>query len=149
MRGILSPYLLNCLLICTLLGLAGCGPTLTQQAPSEEAATLQAIDCHTAYRQSVTVPPEREETLTLTSTSGEQNIAFADLVFHAHYWGDEPGGEGPALRLAVTTVGATEELATTLYQLPTDAPPHNQFSGGHGFTGLSYVYHPNSRAEIQ
>ncbi len=142
-------YLLICLLSCTLLSLAGCDPATEPQAPTEEAAALQAIECHTAYRHSVTVPPEREATLTLTSTTREQQITFSDLVLHARYWHDEPGGEGPGLRLAVTAVDSTSELAATLYQLPTHTPPQNQFAGGHGFTGLSYVYHPNSGAELQ
>lgn len=149
MQGIRCARLQSGLFICVLLGLPGCAPTPGQQAPTVEPALLQAIECHSAYRTSVTVPVEREETVMLTSTADEQNITFADLVFHARYWPDEPGGEGPSLRLSVTAAGSADELVATLYQLPAPTPPRNQFSGGHGFTGLSYVYHPASHAELQ
>ncbi len=38
---------------------------------------------------------------------------------------------------------------STLYQLPPDSGPQNQFGGGHGFTGLNYSYAPDSTAELQ
>lgn len=36
-----------------------------------------------------------------------------------------------------------------LYQMPRTEPIRNQFVGDHGFTGLNYVYHPTTRAEMQ
>jgi hypothetical protein len=71
-----------------------------------------------------------------------------DLVFHAQYWSGATDGER-ALRLWVTAAGLTEPLTSQLYQLPQDSGPVDQFSGGHGFTGLNYVYHPDSGAELQ
>jgi hypothetical protein len=41
------------------------------------------------------------------------------------------------------------ELARGLYQLDPVGGLDDQFIGGHGFTGLAYVFHPDSGAEIQ
>lgn len=99
---------------------------------------------------------EREETLTFTDADAEQSIAFADLVFHAAHSTGAVDNER-ALRLWVTdasaspgtSTGDTVVLHTTLYQLPLDSGPQNQFIGGHGFTGLNYSYAPASGAELQ
>jgi hypothetical protein len=36
-----------------------------------------------------------------------------------------------------------------LYQFIPEAELRDQFAGGHGFTGLTYVHHPTSSAELQ
>jgi hypothetical protein len=115
----------------------------------------ETITCTAAYRSSVEVGIEREETLTFTGSDAEQSVAFADITFHAAYSTGELDNER-SLRLWVTRAGEDmvggDETAvshSTLYQFPPDSGPQNQFMGGHGFTGLNYSYHPGSGAEMQ
>lgn len=132
-----------------LWSLAGCGQPPGRATSRQEAAVPVTIECHTAYRSSVTLPIEREDQVTLTTSANQQTITYADLVFRALYTGGETAGEGRGLKLSVTLVESADELMAVLYQMPTTEAPRNQFSGGHGFTGLGYVYHPTSRAELQ
>lgn len=139
-------YVIRVILILAILGLVtGC----TNDASTGEApAKASVIVCHAAYRASVTGPIEREETITFTDSDAQQSISFADLNWHAQYGTGELDGER-ALRLWVTAAGQPDKLISQLYQLPLESGPQNQFIGGHGFTGLNYVYHPASRAELQ
>lgn len=106
------------------------------------------ITCTTAYRSSVEQGIEREETITFADSDDEQAIPFTDMVFHAAYSAGEMDNER-ALRMWVTDISETAVSQSTLYQLPPDSGPQNQFSGGHGFTGLNYSYAPDSMAELQ
>jgi hypothetical protein len=54
-----------------------------------------------------------------------------------------------AFRSSVRAKSPRTVLHSTLYQLPLDSGPQNQFVGGHGFTGLNYSYAPGSTAELQ
>ena len=132
-------------LILLLLSLAACGGNST--ATSQPIKSM-SIACTAAYRADVSQPIEREETLTFGDADAEQSIAFADMVFHAAYSAGKVDNER-ALRLWVTDVTDTAVYQTQLYQLEPDSGPQNQFVGGHGFTGLSYSYHPMSSAEMQ
>jgi hypothetical protein len=107
-----------------------------------------SITCNTAYRPGASVPIEREETFTLADEDAQQKVNFNDLVFHAKYNSGRLDNER-ALRLWVTEPEETAEFNSQLYQFPLDSGPVNQFTGGHGFTGLNYVYHPSSNAELQ
>lgn len=107
------------------------------------------IDCHTAYRSSVTVPVQKKERMTLTSTKDKKTIRMGDLDFHTQYLSGEKNGEVESLKVSVTPAESKEELAAFLYQMPNIGQVQNQFSGVRGFTGLGYVYHPKSRAELQ
>lgn len=124
--------------------LAACG------VQEMETAVPQAntIICTAAYRSSVEVGIEREETLTFVDASDEQSVAFDDMAFHAAYSPGEADNER-ALRVWVTDGGGTAVWQSTLYQLPPNSGPQNQFVGGHGFTGLNYSYAPGSSAELQ
>lgn len=107
------------------------------------------IDCHTAYRSSVTVPVQKKERMTLTSTKDKKTIRMGDLDFHTQYLSGENNGEVESLKVSVTPSESKEELAAFMYQMPNIGQVQNQFSGDRGFTGLGYVYHPKSRAELQ
>ena len=126
------------------------GLLLVACGAGDEAATLRAenLSCTAAYRSSVSQPIEREESITFNDSDAEQMIAFADMVFHAAYSAGEADNERN-LRVWVTDVADTAVIQSTLYQLPIDSGPQNQFVGGHGFTGLNYSYHPQSQAELQ
>ena len=126
-----------------LVALAACGASPT-------AGRASGFVCYYAYRPSVTVGISSEGSVSIP----DYDIAeFAgpvanDLVFHAQYWSGADDGER-ALRLWVTAAGLADPLTSQLYQLPQDSGPTDQFIGGHGFTGLNYVYHPDSGAELQ
>lgn len=127
-----------------VLVLAACGGGTETAVP----AKADQIVCTAAYRSSVEVGIEREETLTFTDADDEQSIAFADMTFHAAYRTGETDNERN-LRVWVTDVAETAVYHSTLFQLETDSGPQNQFVGGHGFTGLNYSYTPGSNAELQ
>jgi hypothetical protein len=131
------------ILIVLTLFLAAC--TSMTQTTIPRAAS---ITCHAAYRTGPSVPIEREETFTFGDEDGRQELDFADLSLHGQYSAGEKDNER-ALRLWVTEAGETAELTAQLYQLEPSGGPQNQFVGGHGFTGLNYVYHPVTGAELQ
>ncbi len=132
-------------LLAALILLAGCSSRQTGSAAAPEVN----IECQVAYRSSVEVEIEREERISLSKTATAQSLELQDLAVHAQYW---PPGTAPgehAVRLAVTPANSAAELAAQLFQLPLNEPVRNQFSSGHGFTGLGYVYHPTTGAELQ
>ena len=130
--------------------LAACGSAETAVSKAE------TISCTAAYRASVEQGIEREESILFGNTDSEQSIAFTDMVFHAAYRAGEADNERN-IRVWVTGVGEEPALSgaeaavyhATLYQLPLNSGPQNQFVGGHGFTGLTYSYQPDSGAELQ
>ena len=126
-----------------VLVLAACGGGVGTAVPLAES-----ISCTAAYRSSVEVGIEREETLTFTDADGEQLVAFTDMTFHAAY--DAGGADNERnLRVRVTDAAETAVYHSTLFQFEPDSGPQNQFVGGHGFTGLNYSYAPGSTAELQ
>jgi hypothetical protein len=130
------------LLLFLLVLLAACS------GAEASAPKAETISCTAAYRASVEQGVEREETILFGDTDSEQSIPFTDMVFHAAYSAGESDNERN-LRVWVTDVGDTAVFHTTLYQLPINSGPQNQFVGGHGFTGLNYSYQPDSGAELQ
>jgi hypothetical protein len=130
-----------------LLGLAGCRG-LGQPSQAQGNAVPLTIDCQTAYRSSVTVGIEQESQISIVGDT-EQTATIGDFEFRLYYTDGLENWESRSLRLAVAGAGLDQELTAQLYQLPKDALPQNQFIGGHGFTGLAYVYHPDSGAELQ
>ncbi|MCG8350254.1 MAG: hypothetical protein MI924_21010 [Chloroflexales bacterium] len=122
-----------------LFGLSACG---------RPSGAPHPLTCHTAYRSNVTVAIQREDTVNLSELAATPvTLNYADLTFHAQYFGEPPFAI-PALDLFVTLPNQEGRLMSVLYQFPR-ATPANQFIDGHGFTGLHYVYHPISGAELQ
>lgn len=109
-----------------------------------------AVACTTAYRASVSAPPGEQAVLLLDRENRQQMVAYEDLELLARL-DDEAAVDrtGWTLRVVVRMVGEENVMQATLYQLPLDGLPINQFRGGHGFTGLTYAYHPVSNAELQ
>ena len=135
--------------IRTILGLLVVSLTLAACCSGAAApAKAETITCNAAYRSSVAVGIEQEETFTFTNHDDELSATFAELIFHAAY--DAGGADNERnLRVWVTDAAATTVLHSTLYQMSPDSGPQNQFVGGHGFTGLSYSYAPDATAELQ
>jgi len=131
-----------------LAACGGGGETAASTSSGQSVLKAEPINCTAAYRSSVEVGIEREETFTFTDVDDEQSAIFSKMMFHATY--DAGGADNERnLRVWVTDAGDTAVYHSTLYQLPTDSGPHNQFVGGHGFTGLNYSYDPDSNAELQ
>ncbi|NCF68675.1 MAG: hypothetical protein GWP61_22170 [Chloroflexi bacterium] len=122
--------------------LAGCG------ASTQSGSRAELITCHTAYRSDVGRPIEREDTFVFRDVDEQQEILYEELALHGQYGSGEMDNER-ALRLWVTMSGESDPILVQLYQLPQDSGPQNQFVGGHGFSGLIYVTHPVSGAEMQ
>ena len=141
--------LLGILVVGLLLVACGGGGETAPSASSGQAVPLaESISCTVAYRSSVEVGIEQEETFTFTDVDDEQSVAFTDMTFHAAY--DAGGADNERnLRVWVTDAAETAVFHSTLFQFETDSGPQNQFVGGHGFTGLNYSYFPGSTAELQ
>ena len=132
------------LVIGAALLLAACSPA--PQAARGPAAEFAGIECQVFYRPSMG-ESFRESTVTLAKGGDRAVVEQDDLRWDASYWDDEY--EGRSLSVAVTGLGTGEELVRQLYQIDREKGLANQFVGGHGFTGLVYVYHPVSTAEMQ
>lgn len=136
---------MNSLVVAAILAIfiAGCGD---DGDPSGGRA--EAIVCNSAYRTTVTEPPTEGGAMRLADENATDSVAYDDLELHAEYRDGRTDGER-SLRVWVTEVGVADPIVSQLYQLTPDEGPQNQFVGGHGFTGLAYVYHPESGAELQ
>ena len=105
------------------------------------------IVCEVFYRPTAGQGLEAAPFATFTSGNDRQERQFQDMTFEASFQDDE--FEGRALSIVVADLDSGEEIARQLYQFDLQHPVENQFIGGHGFTGLVYVFHPTSAAEMQ
>jgi hypothetical protein len=105
-----------------------------------------SIDCHVFYRASST-ESFSESTIRLSRDGDVEHIEFDDLGFNASYLDDE--FDARALAISITALDSGDEISRQLNQMDRGEPLINQFIGGHGFTGLMYVYHPSSSGELQ
>jgi len=136
-------------LLATVLALVACGPP-AEQIGDQGGVIPDTISCQVNYRADAG-QPFRESVLTL-STVPEQSAntasaEFDDMGFEATFLSD--AGEGKSLSITVTDLTAGAELARGLYQFDPQIGLRDQFIGGHGFTGLAYVFHPTSDGEVQ
>ena len=127
------------------LALAACAGSAA--VPGGGAAGEQIV-CTAAYRPGVGTTQMEEQTLTLAAPGAQESAVFADLTLQASSIQGEGEG-GRALALRVTPAGSADPITAQLYQIAANTAPLNQFVGGHGFTGLTYAYHPQSGAELQ
>ena len=118
------------LLLGVVLLLAACRPS-PEGAGGRSAAPF-SVECQVFYRASM-AESFAESTVTLAQ-GGDRRV-----VEH----------EGQSLSIYVTDLDTGDELVRQLYQIDRAKGLANQFIGGHGFTGLIYVYHPSSAAEMQ
>ena len=137
------PVLIRLLISITALSI-GCS-SLPEKAGRQSVVPI-SIDCRVSYRTSVTKHLS-ESTITLTTNGDHKIIAFDDMEFNAQYWDDQ--FEGRSLLISVTSFDTGNEVFRQLYQMDRGKRLINQFIGEHGFTGLIYVYHPGSTAELQ
>ena len=132
------------LAIAVTVLLVGCSPS--PETSGRQPVVPVRIECHVFYRASTT---ERlsESTVRLTMDGDVELIEFDDLGFNASYVDDE--FEARALLISITNLNSGDEIARQLNQMDRGESLINQFIGGHGFTGLMYVYHPSSHGELQ
>jgi len=138
------PVLMGLLIGVTVLSVVGCSPS-PEEAGGQSVVPV-SIDCRVAYRPSVTESLS-ESAITLTTNGDHEVIEFDDMEFNAQYRDDQ--FEGRSLLISVTSTDTGDEVVRQLYQMDRGKNLINQFIGGHGFTGLIYVYHPSSTAELQ
>ena len=132
------------LLLGVVLLLAACRPS--PEGAGGRSADPFSVECQVFYRASM-AESFAESTVTLAQGGDHQVVEHDGLRFDAEYW-DDPY-EGQSLSISVTDLDTGEELVRQLYQIVRAKGLVNQFVGGHGFTGLIYVYHPSSTAEVQ
>jgi hypothetical protein len=111
------------------------------------AVAPASIACHVFYRDSQAVPPGPESTLILNQHGDRKSANFEEMEFSTRYHDDQ--FEGRSLFIAINTADGGQQLSGQLYQMDRQQGTRNQFQGGHGFTGLAYVYHPTPGAELQ
>ena len=117
---------------------------------SGTAAAPPAITCHTQYRPDAeTLVGAREPSLTVERADDlspqPQTVEFDTLTLEVAYQGDAPEGRN------VTVVVSTRDgqpLVRDLYQFTDGGELDREFAGGHGFTGLQYVFHRGSSLQV-
>jgi hypothetical protein len=132
-------------LVTILASLVGCSPQAG--TPREQGPVSLGIECQAFYRPSVEQAPDEGTVINLSGHGDLGRAEYADMVFDAQF-NDDPG-EGPSLVISITTREGGDQILRQLYQIDREEGIQNQFIGGHGFTGLIYVYHPASTAEMQ
>ena len=128
-------------LMCAMMLIGGCSNT-----SSEKASVPDQVDCHIFYRASMGMAFS-ESTLELTPSVSSEVTAGENFTVAGRYLQDP--GEGPAVTLTVVDASSGTEIVRHLYQIDREHGLRNQFIGGHGFTGLAYVFEPGSTGELQ
>lgn len=137
-------------LLISLVSLVAC-QTTAEESNGDQAGTIpDEVSCEAFYRPS---PGEsfEESTLTLSTVPEQGSVTasaeFDDMRAEATFISD--AGEGKSLSIVIVDLTTGAELSRGLYQLDSQKGLTDQFVGGHGFTGLAYVYHPTSDSEVQ
>lgn len=133
------------LTLIVLVFISGCRAAETTSG--DEAADNSTIVCEVFYRPGAEQAMEEVLEIIFTGGGDKQSREFEDMVLDAWFQDDE--FEGRALTIEVATLDTDKGIARQLYQFDSQNPVENQFIGGHGFTGLNYVFHPNSPAVVQ
>lgn len=132
-------------LFFAILPLVGCN--VGEGGSGGGASTASAIHCEVFYRAGPGDALSPAPVITFQGGSDQKYLAFDDMTFNARFQDDE--FEGRALYIAITGSDEVTEISRQLYQFDAENPPENQFIGGHGFTGLQYVFSPSSLGEMQ
>lgn len=116
--------------------------------PVDEGTAIEgSINCHAFYRAASGEALSEAPTMTLSMDGDLEFIQFDNMEFRVQFFADQ--FEGQSLSISITNLDNNSELGRYLYQLDQSKGLKNQFIGGHGFTGLNYIYHPNGEAEMQ
>lgn len=135
-------------IVCFAAGLAFA--SARDDKPKQAQAETVTIECHLYYRPApgkAMVSKEIEINIPLArglvpEIARAQNKVeqFDDMTVTLLY-------DTNMLKLTVSDRKTGAEIYGGLYQIQPGL--RNQFNGGHGFTGLSYIEHPTSDAKLQ
>jgi hypothetical protein len=116
--------------------------------PGDEGGALEgSINCHAFYRAASGEALAEAPIMTLSMDGDLEFIQFENMEFRVQFFADQ--FEGQSLSISITNMDNNTELNRYLYQLDQSKGLSNQFIGGHGFTGLNYIFHPEGEAEMQ
>ncbi len=124
---------------------AGCSSSSTPVGGG--TAIEGSISCQVFYRDSAGDPLSEAPTMMLSTSGDLEFVQFENMEFRVQFFADQT--EGQSLSITITNLDSRTELNRYLYQLDQSKGLVNQFIGGHGFTGLNYVFHPNGESELQ
>jgi hypothetical protein len=120
----------------------------SSSTPVDEGSAIEgSINCNVFYRAASGEALSEAPTMTLSMDGDLEFIQFDNLEFRVQTFADQ--FEGQSLSISITDLDNRVELNRYLYQLDRSKGLVNQFIGGHGFTGLNYVFHPNGESEMQ
>ncbi|HEY0628086.1 MAG TPA: hypothetical protein VGD23_02040 [Sphingomicrobium sp.] len=125
---------------------AACAAHQSGRPASPSISDPQAFVCRAFVRPNVQDQPKPLDEIRI-SKPANRSVNSGAFRFRVLYW-DDPY-EGRALTTYVYSESTKKLIEKSLFQLDRQKGPVNQFSGGHGFTGLRYVYAPDSAAELQ
>lgn len=139
-------------LMGVLLGVAvfGCGCQGEDPAAShsDEEIGIEIV-CHFFYRPNTRTAggEEKQVTITVPYLSGDVPEIALDIFEKAEFENLSCGLSAHYNVLNVQFFDSDHTISTILYQFADI--PENGMAGGHGFTGLHYIYHQESEAELQ
>lgn len=134
-------------LAAAMLLLVACGGG-AGEGSEPPAAAPESLFCEWYVRPDMTEAPALAHATQLDAALPEDRFAAGDFAVTATF--TPPGQpEGPTAVLIVADAATGREISRGLYQFDRSASQQPRFVGGHGFTGLHYVYHPATGAELQ
>lgn len=131
-------------MLSSLIWLAACGD---DPSGGERKQTPLSITCTVFARSSVESSVMKRRALRLGPESTIRSVTVGAFRVRAQFAADK--FEGRTLDVFAFAKGRKEPLTQEKYQFDPKEDPVNQFTGGHGFTGLLYVNDPTSAAEMQ
>jgi hypothetical protein len=136
------PSLASCLLVVALLAAcAGGEPGL----PGTSGTLAGLVRCTYAYRQSnEQAGLQLEERVLRVAADQKASETLGRLTFSVEFRTSEQESD----TISLSAADGSTSVLSILYQLPSGLP-QNQFSGGHGFTGLLYFKHPIAGGDYQ
>jgi hypothetical protein len=136
------------LILCFAVGLVFAADRDDQ--PKQPQAKAVKVECHLYYRTAPDKPfVDKTHEIIIPVASGpvaeidqsqKKVEKFDDMTVTLLY-------DVNMLKLTVSDTKTGQEIYGGLYQIQPGLK--NQFNGGHGFTGLSYIEHPTSDAQLQ
>jgi hypothetical protein len=114
------------------------------------SAAPASITCHTQYRPDAeTLTGAREPSVTVERADDlaqqPETVEFETLTLQVTFQGDAP--EGRNVSVVVSTPDG-QPLVRDLYQFTDGSELRREFAGGHGFTGLQYVFHEGASLQV-
>jgi hypothetical protein len=138
--------------LATSAGLIAIGACAAHQSrPAVSARSGQGFVCKAFFRPSVYVRLQPADEIRVAGRGDrsefDRSVTAGPFRFRVLYSDDRY--EGRSLVTYVYRASTSKLIEETLFQFDREGEPLNQFTGEHGFTGLHYVYAPDSGAELQ